>query len=86
MTEYNHTDEYAEALTKTDAKSRAWRTFLQGLAIDVGVSLVLFLYTATAVIEWTKAYWILLGLTFAKTLIQSAVASIMRHLVPPKNL
>jgi heme/copper-type cytochrome/quinol oxidase subunit 4 len=86
MTEYNHTDEYNDALTKSDAKNRAWRTFLQGLAIDVAVSLVLFLYAATSVIEWTKTYWILLGLAFAKTLIQSAVASVMRRLVPPKDL
>ena len=83
---YNHTDEYAAELTKSDAKDRAWRTLLQGLAIDVAVTLVLFLYTATASIEWTKAYWTLLGLSLAKTVIQTAVSSLMRRLVPPKNL
>lgn len=71
---------------RSDAKDRAWRTFLQGLGIDVSVSLVLFLYAATSDLQWTKAYWAVLGLAFAKTLIQSAVASLMRRLVPPKNL
>lgn len=83
---YSHTDEYAKDLTSSDAKNRAWRTFLQGVGIDVAVSLVLFLYAATTDLQWTKMYWIILGLAFAKTLIQSAISSVMRRLVPPKHL
>lgn len=71
------------AAVRTDAKHRAYRTVLQGLGIDVAVGVVLVLSTAVADIHWTREYWVLLGLSLAKTVIQTVVAYFMRLLVPP---
>lgn len=73
------------AETKADARERSWRTLLQGVAIDVGIALVLLFYTATETIMWTKTYWIVLGFALAKTAIQTGAASLMRHLIPPRQ-
>ncbi len=70
------------AATK-DAKERGWRTVAQGLAIDLAVAAVLVLGVAFTTIEWTKTYWIGLGLSLARTLLQAAVSYFMRLLVPP---
>lgn len=71
------------AVTKLDAKDRAWRTFLQGLAIDVGVAVVLVLAVAFTKIEWTLLYWQGLGLSLSRTILQSGVAYLMRVFVKP---
>lgn len=70
-------------LIARDARSRAWRTFLQGLVIDVGTGLLVTLASAFNVIEWSWPYWAALGLLLAKTLLQSLIASIMRRVIPP---
>lgn len=81
--EYNHTDEYAADQVKTDAAERSWRTFAQGFAIDVAVTLVLVMTTTFTSIEWTAAYWQAVGLLLAKTAIQAGVSNLARRLVPP---
>lgn len=70
-------------LIARDARSRASRTFFQGLIIDVGTGLLVTLASALNVIEWSWPYWAALGLLLAKTLIQSLAASIMRRVIPP---
>lgn len=68
-----------------DASNRAWRTFLQGLLLDVVVALVLVMSTATsATIEWTRTYWLALASLGAKSAIQAGVSYLARKLVPPK--
>lgn len=84
--DYNHTDEYADELARHDARDRAWRTLWQGLALDVTLAAVLFLHTATEDIAWTSTYWRVLGLTLAKTVIQTTLASLMRRIIPPKHV
>lgn len=71
------------AVTHTDAKDRAWRTFIQGLGIDVGVAVVLVLAVAFTKIEWTPAYWQGLGLSLGRTILQTGVAYLMRVFVKP---
>jgi hypothetical protein len=66
-----------------DARNRALRTVLQGLVLDVSVAVVLVLATSVGDLHWTRAYWLTLGLTLAKTVIQSGVAYAMRKLIPP---
>ena len=69
--------------TEADARSRALRSFTWGLMIDVTVAVLLVLSTAFATIEWTREYWIALGLSVAKSVLQAAVAYVARRVVPP---
>ena len=67
------------ASVSTDARSRALRTAVQGLLVDVSVAVV----GAVADVRWTRAYWAALGLLVAKTAVQSAVSYVARRVVPP---
>lgn len=67
-----------------DAKSRAWRTVMVGLGIDVATGLVLVLLPLVSNIEWTEAYWITLGSLAAKSVLQAVVSYFFRLLVKPK--
>ncbi len=66
-----------------DAKERSVRSIAQGLAIDLAVAAVLVLGVAFTTIVWTKAYWVTLGLSLARTLLQATVSYFMRLLIPP---
>lgn len=68
-----------------DWASKLWgvRTILQGLALDVGVGVTLFLLTVIGNLEWTRAYWLILGLGVAKSAVQAVVAYMARRLLPP---
>lgn len=70
-------------LTKADARERSLRSLLQGLALDVAVAVILVLATAFTSIEWTPAYWKALGLTVAKSVLQSGVSYLMRVYIKP---
>lgn len=71
------------ASVQADAANRSFRTFVQGLLLDLAVAVVLVLATAFSAIEWTQTYWIALGLTVAKTVLQTVVAYVMRLKVAP---
>jgi len=68
-----------------DARERSYRSLLQGLAVDVTITVVLVLATFVGSLEWTPAYWQVLGLTLAKSVIQAAVTYLMRFYVTPKR-
>jgi hypothetical protein len=70
---------------QADARNRSFRSLIQGLALDVGVAVVLILATAFTSIEWTPQYWKLLGLTLAKSVLQAGASYLMRVLVAPKE-
>lgn len=70
--------------TKVDAKSRAVRTFIQGLLVDVAVAV------AVALLAWlpdadlsTKAAWLILAATLAKSVLTAAASYVMRLKVTP---
>lgn len=70
-----------EALN-ADAKNRALRSFVQGLAVDVAVAI------ATALLVWLPAAdlssgdaWKVIGITLAKTLLQTVASYVMRRFV-----
>jgi hypothetical protein len=67
---------------KADAKNRAWRTTLQGLAIDVAVAVALVLVTLLAPVGgWGEIQWAVLGFTLFKTVLMAVAAFIMRRFV-----
>lgn len=70
---------------QADARNRSFRVLVQGLFLDVATALVLVLALAFTSIEWTPEYWIALGLTASKSVLQSGVAYFMRLLVKPKD-
>lgn len=69
-----------------DALVRGWRSFGQGLLIDAAVAGVVFLVTVIGSLEWTRTYWVMLGLGLAKSIIQGIVAYFARKLITPSNL
>ena len=74
----------ADRYVDKDAKSRAWRTVVVGLGIDVATALVIVLLPLVSSIEWTPAYWITLASLAGKSIVQSIVAYFFRLLVKPK--
>jgi hypothetical protein len=73
----------APVSVKQDARIRATRSFMWGLLIDVTVAVVLVLSTALTTLVWTKEYWVALGLSLAKSVLQAAVAYVARRVLPP---
>jgi hypothetical protein len=67
-----------------DASERAFRTLLQGLAVDVLAGIGVALTAAVAGgIQWTQAYWIALALAVGKSAVTAVVSYFARKLVPP---
>lgn len=67
-----------------DARSRAWRTFLQGLITAVLVAVGPIVAVAVGGgIKWTKEYWLGLGLLVGAAAVSAAVAYVMRFVKPP---
>lgn len=69
--------------TTADARNRAWRTFLQGLLVDVGAVLAAVLVVALGDVEWTQTYWIGVASLVGKTVITAVVSYVARKTVPP---
>lgn len=75
---------------QSDARNRAFRTLLQGLAFDVAAALCIVLYTAFSNASgWGDVQWALLGFTLAKTFVVSGLSYLMRTVfasaVPPQE-
>lgn len=69
---------------QADAKQRAKRTFIQGIALDVAVAI------AVALLAWlpdadltSKQAWIILGTSLAKTVLTAVASYVMRLKVRP---
>lgn len=61
---------------KADARNRAWRTFLQGLAIDLAVAVAVLLYSVTQ--DDGPIVWAVVGASLLRTVVQTAAAYVMR--------
>lgn len=70
-------------LVVADARSRSFRTFLQGLGIDIVVAIIAVLATLTNLDPFDRQTWILLGALLIKTVVQTAVSYVMRLRVTP---
>lgn len=70
--------------TQADAANRGYRTFLQGVAIDVAVAI------AVALLAWlpdadlsSREAWIVLGTAVGKTVLTAVASYVMRLKVTP---
>jgi hypothetical protein len=70
-----------------DATNRARRSFVQGLFIDVLVAI------AAALLVWlpgadlsSRDAWVLIGITLAKTVLQTAASYVMRRFVDTSTI
>ena len=74
-----------QAGVTADAKNRAWRTFAQGLLVDVVAAIVLVVGPALTASDfaWSKAYWLTVGGLLAKTVLTSVVSYVGRKVAPP---
>lgn len=81
------TQQPVETLAYRDWAAKLWgvRTVIQGLLLDVGVGVTLFLLMVIGNLEWTRTYWVLLGLGVARSAIQAVVAYMARRLLPPRQ-
>ncbi len=70
-------------LDRADARSRAARTALQGLALTVAAAVLGVLVTAVTDLQWTRAWWGALALLAAKSAVQAGVAYLHRMVLPP---
>lgn len=69
---------------EADARNRGWRTFVQGLGLDIAAGVITALVAGTVSgIEWTRLYWVALGLAVAKSAIQAVISYFARKMVPP---
>ena len=77
----------APSTLPADAKNRALRVFLQGLAVDLMVALTTVLTTFLGdAHSWGTIQWSVLGLTLAKTAIQTVVAYVTRRYIDPSKI
>lgn len=65
------------------ARMHGVRMFFIGLLLDVAVAGTVFLATVISELEWTRTYWLALGLGLAKSVIQGAVAYLVRMWIKP---
>ena len=66
-----------------DAKSRAWRTLVQGGTVTIAAAVVPVVLAATGTIEWTGAWWAALGVTVGQTALTAGLSYVARLKVPP---
>ena len=68
------------AFIESDAQNRAWRSFLQGMGIDVLVAIAI---TVTSVFAtaggWGQLQWTIISFSFAKSILQAAALYVMRR-------
>ena len=70
-----------------DARNRALRSFLQGLAVDLGVAVITVLVTVFGDANgWGDLQWGIIGFTLAKTCVQSIASYVMRRFVDGSGL
>jgi hypothetical protein len=69
-------------LKKQDATNRAVRTFIQGLAIDVGVALAVLLWTIFSdANSWGDLEWKIIAFSILKTILTAIASFVMRRFV-----
>lgn len=68
-----------------DARNRAFRTFMQGLVVDIIAALSITVLPALAGSEFvfSRVYFTTLAILVGKTVVVTAVSYIARKLLPP---
>lgn len=76
-----------DLLLKEDASNRAWRTFLVGILLDVGVAIALTLTAFFATRNsWDDFEWAILTFSLAKSVVQSIGSYVLRRFVDPSSI
>lgn len=70
-------------LAIASARNRSWRTFLQGMGLDVVFALVAIVGTLGNINFFSKAGWVTLGILVVKTIIQTVVSYVARVKIAP---
>lgn len=68
---------------QADAKTRAWWTFLVSLGLDVAATVAAFLVTVIGDLEWTRTWWIMVGLGIARSIITGMATYFIRRFIKP---
>jgi hypothetical protein len=71
------------SLVVADAKSRSWRTLVQGLIIDLIYALIATLATLSGMDPFEKETWLIFGALVIKTIVQTVISYIARIQVTP---
>jgi heme/copper-type cytochrome/quinol oxidase subunit 4 len=69
--------------TDDDARQRAIRSYLGGLIAAVIMAVAPLGDAALGNIQWSRAWWIALGLGLVSPALHAVVAYVLRHLAPP---
>jgi len=69
--------------TEADAKSRAFRTLVQGFLLDILATVLVAVVAQLTDIRWTKEYWIGIAVLAGKTAVMAIVSYIARKKFPP---
>ena len=69
-----------------DARNRAWRTLVQGLAVDVAAAVVLAVLPSLsgAGFAWTREYWLAVAGLAGRSAIVAAVSYVARRIKAPQ--
>jgi hypothetical protein len=70
-------------LVVADARSRSWRTFLQGLMFDLFAGLIAAIATLTGADPFQKQTWLAFGVLVLKTFVSAAISYLMRLRATP---
>lgn len=68
-----------------DARNRALRSFLQGLAIDLAVAVAALALTLTSSTDAWQG-WAAVGISLVRTVVQAAASYVMRRFVDPSRV
>lgn len=71
-------------LLVADARNRAWRTFLQGLGLDVLVAVALVVYQVAS--DPKPIVWLAVGASLGRSIAQAAAAYVMRRWLDPSKI
>lgn len=82
-----HQDAGKAADVAADARNRGWRTFVQGVGVDVALAVLTALTALTSgEVRWTRAYWIALAGLVARSAVVALVAAVSRRVYPPSTV
>lgn len=72
---------------RADARNRAFRTFLQGLGVDVAVAVAVVLVTVFSDADgWGDLQWAVIGFSLAKSVVTSVASYVMRAFLDKSRL
>lgn len=71
------------AQLERDARNRALRTFLAGLAIDLAVAVALLVQDS---VQEPNADWRVLGASLVRTVLQTTAAYVLRRFIDPSRV